>query len=85
MYFLTEKQNREIEEYAISQGLNLIENASDEIVKLISAKFDKQNKVLVIVGSGNNGSDGIVVAIKLFNLGYNVDVYRVFPKGNLDN
>ncbi|MEY8703316.1 NAD(P)H-hydrate dehydratase [Francisella philomiragia] len=85
MQFLTEKQNREIEEYAISQGLNLIENASDEIVKLISAKFDKQNKILVIVGSGNNGSDGIAAAIKLFNLGYDVDVYRVFPKGNLDN
>ncbi|MEY8768760.1 NAD(P)H-hydrate dehydratase [Francisella philomiragia] len=85
MTFLTEKQNREIEEYAISQGLNLIENASDEIVKLICSKFDKQNKVLVIVGSGNNGSDGIAAGIKLLNNGYNVDVYRVFPKGNQDN
>ncbi|AEB28549.1 NAD(P)H-hydrate dehydratase [Francisella hispaniensis] len=85
MDFLTLKQNREIEEYAISQGLNLIENASDEIVKLICTKFDKQNKVLVIVGSGNNGSDGIAAVIKLFNLGYNVDVYRIFPKGNPDN
>lgn len=35
MDFLTFKQNRQIEEYAISQGLNLIKNASDEIVKLI--------------------------------------------------
>ncbi|AEI36399.1 bifunctional ADP-dependent NAD(P)H-hydrate dehydratase/NAD(P)H-hydrate epimerase [Francisella salina] len=85
MYFLTEKQNREIEEYAISQGLNLIENASDEIVKLISAKFDKQSKVLVIAGSGNNGGDGIAAAIKLLNNGYSVDVYRVFAKGNQDN
>ncbi|QEO56816.1 NAD(P)H-hydrate dehydratase [Francisella marina] len=85
MYFLTEKQNREIEEYAISQGLNLIENASDEIVKLISAKFDKQSKVLVIAGSGNNASDGIAAAIKLLNNGYSVDVYRVFAKGNQDN
>ena len=85
MQFLTEKQNREIEEYAITQGLNLIENASDEIVKLICNKFDKQSKVLVIAGSGNNGSDGIAAAIKLFNLGYDVDVYRVFPKGNQDN
>lgn len=85
MQFLTEKQNREIEGYAITQGLNLIENASDEIVKLICNKFDKQSKVLVIAGSGNNGSDGIAAAIKLFSLGYEVDVYRVFPKGNLDN
>ncbi|MED7788261.1 NAD(P)H-hydrate dehydratase [Francisella sp. 19X1-34] len=85
MTFLTEKQNREIEEYAISQGLNLIENASDEIVKLICAKFDKQNKILVIVGAGNNGSDGIAAAIKLLINGYSVDVYRVFTKGNKDN
>lgn len=85
MQFLTEKQNREIEGYAITQGLNLIENASDEIVKLICNKFDKQSKVIVIAGSGNNGSDGIAAAIKLFSLGYDVDVYRVFPKGNLDN
>ena len=35
MDFLTLKQNRQIEEYAISQGLNLIENASDEICEKI--------------------------------------------------
>lgn len=85
MTFLTEKQNREIEEYAISQGLNLIENASDEIVKLICAKFDKQNKILVVVGLGNNGSDGIAAAVKLYNKDYKVDIYRIFAKGNKDN
>ncbi|WP_150468314.1 NAD(P)H-hydrate dehydratase [Francisella sp. SYW-9] len=85
MTFLTEKQNREIEEYAIAQGLNLIENASDEIAKLIFAKFDKQNKILVAVGASNNGSDGIAAAIKLLNNGYSVDVYRIFAKGNKDN
>ncbi|MBK2356578.1 NAD(P)H-hydrate dehydratase [Francisella hispaniensis] len=85
MNFLTLKQNRQIEEYATSQGLNLIENASDEIVKLICTKFDKQSKVLVVVGAGNNGSDGIAAAIKLYNKGYNIDVYRIFPKGNPDN
>lgn len=85
MNFLNEKQSRQIEEYAISQGLNLIENASDEIVKFICERFDKSNKVLVIAGAGNNGSDGLAAAIKLFNLGYVVDVYRIFPKGNQYN
>ncbi|MDE4946958.1 bifunctional ADP-dependent NAD(P)H-hydrate dehydratase/NAD(P)H-hydrate epimerase, partial [Francisella tularensis subsp. holarctica] len=61
------------------------ENASDEIVKLICYKFDKQSKVVVIAGSGNNGSDGIASAIKLFNKGYDVDIYIVFPKCNRDN
>ncbi|WP_318263286.1 hypothetical protein [Francisella-like endosymbiont] len=35
MDFLTLKQNCQIEEYTISQGLNLIENASDEIYEKI--------------------------------------------------
>ncbi|MDE4951172.1 NAD(P)H-hydrate epimerase, partial [Francisella tularensis] len=45
----------------------------------------KQSKVLVIAGYGNNGSAGIAAAINLFNKGYDVDIYRVFPKGNRDN
>ncbi|ASG67774.1 bifunctional NAD(P)H-hydrate repair enzyme [Francisella halioticida] len=85
MAFITEKQSREIEEYAISQELNLMENASDEIVEFISNKFNKQNKILVVVGSGNNGSDGIAAAIKLYKNQYDVDICRIFPKGNQDN
>lgn len=84
MNFLTEKQNREIEEYAISKGINLIDYASSEIAKFIIEKFSKNSKILFIVGSGNNGSDGIAAAIKL-NDSYNIDVYRIFPKGNKDN
>ncbi|MFT5950926.1 MAG: hydroxyethylthiazole kinase-like uncharacterized protein yjeF [Francisella sp.] len=85
MKFLSKKQHREIEEYAISQDLNLIENASDEIVKLICNKFDKYTKILVVAGSGNNGSDGIATAIKLCNRGCDIDVYRVFQKSNQEN
>ncbi|MGQ4002765.1 NAD(P)H-hydrate dehydratase [Francisellaceae bacterium CB299] len=85
MKFLSKKQHREIEEYAISQGLNLIENASDEIVKLICSKFDKHTEILVVAGSGNNGSDGIAAAIKLYNRDYDIDIYRIFQKSNQEN
>ncbi|GAB4223152.1 MAG: bifunctional ADP-dependent NAD(P)H-hydrate dehydratase/NAD(P)H-hydrate epimerase [Francisella sp.] len=85
MQFLTKQQNREIENYAYSQGLDLIDKASDELVRIICSKFDKQAKILVVVGSGNNGSDGIATAIKLTKLGYFVDLYRIFPNGNSEN
>ncbi|APC96974.1 bifunctional ADP-dependent NAD(P)H-hydrate dehydratase/NAD(P)H-hydrate epimerase [Francisella frigiditurris] len=85
MYFLTEKQNREIEEYAISKDINLIDYASSKITKFIVKKFPKNSKLLFIVGGGNNGSDGIAAAIKLHNENYDVDVYRIFSKGNKDN
>ncbi|AJC49113.1 bifunctional ADP-dependent NAD(P)H-hydrate dehydratase/NAD(P)H-hydrate epimerase [Allofrancisella guangzhouensis] len=85
MHFFTQKQNREIEEYAISKGINLIENASDEIVKHIISKFSQDTKILFVVGAGNNGSDGIAAAIKLYNKNYDVDVYRAFPKANQKN
>lgn len=85
MNFLTEKQNREIEDYAISKNLNLIENASDEVVKLVKKEFDKKIKVLVIAGSGNNGSDAIATAIKLINKDYKIDLYRFAEKGNESN
>ncbi|QIV94515.1 NAD(P)H-hydrate dehydratase [Allofrancisella frigidaquae] len=85
MCFLTQKQNRNIEEYAIAKGINLIEYASDEIVKHIMAKFSQDTKILFIVGAGNNGSDAIAAAIKLYNKNYNVNVYRVFQKAHPEN
>ncbi|AXA33514.1 NAD(P)H-hydrate dehydratase [Francisella adeliensis] len=80
--FLTEKQNREIEDYAISENLNLIDLASDEIVKFIKNKFNKKTKILLVAGTGNNGSDAIATAIKLIHKNYCVDLYRYSKQTN---
>ncbi|QLE78703.1 NAD(P)H-hydrate dehydratase [Francisella sp. Scap27] len=80
--FLTEKQNREIEDYAISENLNLIDLASDEIVKFIKNKFNKKTKILLVAGTGNNGSDAIATAIKLIHKNYCADLYRYGEKAS---
>jgi hydroxyethylthiazole kinase-like uncharacterized protein yjeF len=85
MKFLSAKQNREIEKYAITKGINLIDFASSEIAKFIISKFTTKEKILFIIGSGNNGGDGLAAAIKLYINGYNIDVYRIFPNANDDN
>ena len=82
MNFITEKQNRQIKEYAISKDIDLIENASDEIVKFFKKKFNKKTKILVITGTGNNGGDAIATAIKLVNKGYKIDLYRINKKAD---
>ena len=85
MEFFSEKQNREIKQYAITKRINLIDFASSEIAKFIIRKFTTKEKILFIIGGGNNGSDGLAAAIKLYTNGYNIDVYRIFPSANDDN
>jgi hydroxyethylthiazole kinase-like uncharacterized protein yjeF len=58
-------------------SLVLMENAGLAVANYIVQKFEgKKVSVAIIVGGGNNGADGLVVARKLFTLGINV---KVFP------
>lgn len=58
-------------------SLVLMENAGLAVANYIVQKFEGQKvSVAIIVGGGNNGADGLVVARKLFTLGINV---KVFP------
>lgn len=52
----------------------LMENAASEIVNIIK---DYGEKILILVGNGNNGGDGLAVARKLSELGKCVKVYIV--------
>ena len=46
--------------------------------EIISRFSDKDTEVLVVVGHGNNGADGLCVARWLIHLGYVVNVYFVW-------
>ena len=68
---------RKIEESAIRDfgmpSLLLMENAGRNISEVIRGKF-KPCKVLLMIGKGNNGGDGLVVARYLDNLGFQTQI-----------
>jgi hypothetical protein len=68
---------RTIQELGIP-SLVLMENASLAVARVIKRKFPEGSKVLVLVGKGNNGGDGLACARHLKLWGYRVDVFLVF-------
>lgn len=87
MYALTAKAMRYIDEYSIDRGISgavLMENAAGGVVDEIISRFkDKDTEILVVVGHGNNGADGLCVARWLLHLGYKASVYFVGDKTRL--
>jgi hydroxyethylthiazole kinase-like uncharacterized protein yjeF len=80
------EQMRQIEEKAILQygipSLLLMENAAWAVVEEIRLHFHKEGKahlrgrkVVILVGKGNNGGDGLAVARHLVFLGMDVTVF----------
>ncbi len=63
---------RAIREYAIPSFL-LMENAGRSVSDVILRDY-KPCKVLIFVGKGNNGGDGLVIARHLANRGFSVQV-----------
>ncbi|OGW39166.1 MAG: hypothetical protein A2Y97_13115 [Nitrospirae bacterium RBG_13_39_12] len=62
-----------IEQYRIPSDV-LMERAGLAVASKIKELYS-QKRVIVFSGSGNNGGDGLVVARKLHNEGYNVKVF----------
>jgi NAD(P)H-hydrate epimerase len=63
---ITIKQMRELERKAVAHGIipqELMENAGKKVYQLIKERFDLNTKrVVIFVGQGNNGGDGLVAA-----------------------
>ncbi|PIF04800.1 MAG: bifunctional ADP-dependent NAD(P)H-hydrate dehydratase/NAD(P)H-hydrate epimerase [Arcobacter sp.] len=64
------------EEYRLSEDI-LMEHASLEMMNFINKKFQKNKKVLIVCGAGNNGADGIALARLLYPK-FKVSVYLPF-------
>lgn len=77
--FVTAKQMAKVDEIAISEfGINLLqmmEQAGKQLAHLCTENVRKNQKVLVLAGSGHNGGGGLVAAKYLHNWGYNVSVF----------
>ncbi len=81
MKVVTADEMRNIDSQTIKEigipGIVLMENAGIGAVHVIIEKFPspKFSKVSILVGKGNNGGDGLVVARHLINRGYKVNTY----------
>ena len=82
MYALTAAGMRYMDEYAIAAGIAspvLMENAARGVADEIERRFpDRDTRILVLAGSGNNGGDAIAAARWLRHMGYkNIGLYYI--------
>ncbi len=79
MYIVTTQQMQSAEKAANAAGLSydqMMEKAGHAVAEAIEAEFEIAGvRVLVLVGPGNNGGDGLVVARYLAQMGAIVSVY----------
>ncbi|MCZ6679994.1 MAG: NAD(P)H-hydrate dehydratase [Candidatus Poribacteria bacterium] len=83
MKVVTAQQMRQIDQHTIEDigiaGVVLMENAGSAVVRAIRRRFPDCQHVGVVVGKGNNGGDGLVIARQLALTGQSVQVFLVSP------
>ncbi|WP_026679170.1 bifunctional ADP-dependent NAD(P)H-hydrate dehydratase/NAD(P)H-hydrate epimerase [Fictibacillus gelatini] len=58
----------------------LMENAGQAVSRKLMDQVSKNEKIAVLIGTGNNGGDGFVIARALKSHGYDVDSWLIPPK-----
>ncbi len=78
---LTALQMKEIDKYTINtvgiQSVVLMERAALGVCEVIMELYSRNDRIIVICGSGNNGADGIATARILTQYGYHADAFIV--------
>ncbi|UUI04157.1 NAD(P)H-hydrate dehydratase [Oceanobacillus jeddahense] len=81
MYIVTAEEMYKVDRETIStvglDGKILMENAGREASKEIEKRITKEDKAVILIGSGNNGGDGFVIARVLAEAGYSIKVVQV--------
>ena len=85
MKIVTAEEMRRIEERCVQQGVSLdtlMENAGLAVARKARERLEVVRKapVLVLVGPGNNGGDGLVAARHLWEWGTDVTAYLALPR-----
>lgn len=76
------KVDRKAAEFGIPSIL-LMENAGGVVARTITEKFGTKLKVVVFVGTGNNGGDGLVAIRHLMSKRAKVDVFLIGDPGDI--
>lgn len=83
MKVVTAQEMREIDQQTIEQigipGAVLMEHAGTAVVRAIRQRFPECQRIAVIVGKGNNGGDGLVVARQLAHTSQPIQIFLVSP------
>src|SRR6056297_689674 len=78
---LKSAQVKDVDSYTIENepilSINLMERAAGQCSNWIKEHFDLTSKVNIFIGPGNNGGDGLAIARKLAEYGYEVYVFLV--------
>ncbi|WP_281976218.1 NAD(P)H-hydrate dehydratase [Halobacillus litoralis] len=65
------------------EGKMLMENAGRAVTQDMLRHISPQHKIVILIGAGNNGGDGFVIARTLMNLNYDVEAWQVVPDGKI--
>jgi ADP-dependent NAD(P)H-hydrate dehydratase / NAD(P)H-hydrate epimerase len=81
MKILSASQIKELDEYTIKHepvdSIDLMERASMDFVNWFIEKFDKNKKVKIFCGPGNNGGDGLAIARILLGKSYKIETFII--------
>ena len=89
MKIVTVEEMRRIEERCVQQGVpmdTLMENAGLAVARKARERLEvvRRAPLLVLVGPGNNGGDGLVAARHLWEWGTDVTAYLALPRSKHD-
>ena len=83
MKVVTAQEIRQIDRQTIEHvgipGAVLMEHAGTAVVRGIREHFPECQRIAVIVGKGNNGGDGLVIARQLAHAGQPIQIFLVSP------
>ena len=83
MKVVTAQEMRQIDQQTIEQigipGAVLMEHAGSAVVRAIHQHFPECKHIAIVVGKGNNGGDGLVVARQLAHAGQPIQIFLVSP------
>ncbi len=84
MKLVTVDEMRRIEAASDAHGhtyAQMMEHAGSAVARVIQARLDvRGQRILIIVGPGNNGGDGLVAARQLHDAGAQVGVFMLKPR-----
>jgi NAD(P)H-hydrate epimerase len=83
MFVATAQEMYDIDQYTMEEiafeGKILMENAGRAVAEKVKSMVQPTDHITIIIGPGNNGGDGFVIARTLMESAYNINVVQAVP------